>query len=158
MKYTELLKKEGRKAIKLINKIKSERDELKDYKIKNIDVLNRLKDLVNNLPKPVAPIPIKQTELSTQTDPIPAPRHIKQTELSTQTDPIPAPRPIKQTELSTKTRSIKQTELSTQTNPTPDPIPMPTVQDDYVPIDLLEPITNEMGKILNIKDRRSIIS
>ena len=153
MKYTELLKKEGRKAIKLINKIKSERDELKDYKIKNIDVLNRLKDLVNNLPKPVAPIPIKQTELSTQTDPIPAPRHIKQTELSTQTDPIPAPRPIKQTELSTQTRPIKQTELSTQTNPTPDPIPMPTVQDDYVPIDLLEPITNEMGKILNIKDR-----
>ena len=92
------------------------------------DLLNQMRNHLNNLPKPVF-------------TPTPPRRPIKQTELSTQTDPTPAPRPI------------KQTELSTQTDPTLAPSPTPTVQDDYVPLDLLELVMNKIIKLSKIKDR-----
>ena len=53
MKYTEFLKQIDRKAIDLINQLKSERDELKDSQTKNLDTLNKLKEGLINLPKPV---------------------------------------------------------------------------------------------------------
>ena len=117
MKYTKFLKQKGREAIDLIDEIKSEHDELKDNQTKNLDILNKLKKDLINLPKPVftltpAPRPIKRTELSTQTDPIFTPRPIQQGDLQIQTISIPSTRPIQQSDLQTQTEL--PTELPTQ--------------------------------------------
>ena len=68
MKTSELLKKGGKEAIDLINQLKNDRDELKNYQNENLEMLKRLKENLNNLPKPTpAPRPIQQSDLATQT-------------------------------------------------------------------------------------------
>ena len=68
MKTSELLKKGGKEAIDLINQLKNDRDELKNYQNENLEMLKRLKANLNNLPKPTpAPRPIQQSDLATQT-------------------------------------------------------------------------------------------
>ena len=53
MKTNELLKKGGKEAIDLINELKNERNELNNYQNKNFEMLKRLKENLNNLPKPI---------------------------------------------------------------------------------------------------------
>ena len=53
MKINEHLKQKGREATDLIDQLKSECDELKDYQAENLDTLNKLKKGLIDLPKPV---------------------------------------------------------------------------------------------------------
>ena len=68
MKTNESLRKGGRDAIDLIDELKNERDELKNYQNENLETLKRIKENLNNLPKPtLATRPIQQSNSESQT-------------------------------------------------------------------------------------------
>ena len=49
------------------------------------NILNQMRNHLNNSPKPVLQLPKQQSDLQTQTIPIPATRYVKQSDLQTQT-------------------------------------------------------------------------
>ena len=92
-----------------------------------------MRNNLNNLPRPVLQLPRQQSDLQTQTVPIPSTRPIQQSDLQTQTVPIPSTRPIQQSDLQTQTKL--STELPTQSIRTPFLRPLsPIIQTNRPPI------------------------
>ena len=87
----------------------------------DIDLLNEMRNHLNNLPRPALQLPRQQSDLQTQTVPVPSTRPVQQSVLQTQTVPVSSIRPVQQSDLQTQTvpvpstRPVQQSDVQTQT-------------------------------------------
>ena len=94
-------------------------DNENDDNENDIDLLNEMRNHLNNLPRPVLQLPRQQSDLQTQTVPV------QQSDLQTQTVPVPSTKPVQQSDLQTQAVPVQQSNLQTQTSlpsPTESPI------------------------------------